>query len=262
MQEGIEICFPSWSGRFNTGEEGQLRLLLIISMAVLDVIFLLLFSPACLSVLVNNLDVQPEASRRLPTSPTVQNCLTTCLEGELSQICFDESIQDARPSPIVPDHVCKVTDCLVSNITCSTNETTLPLQCMVSRRAIIKQVNVDEEESTSVCNVPVHPMESCLFSPTSGSASVFSHGDEVTFDVQRKSFSKLKLKTCVCYNGRWISRNAVYSATSMKKSRILCKVHGSKNLQYLRATKVMEPAFKKNGVFAKLISEHSPMGAF
>ena len=218
-------------------------------MAIHKVFLLLLFSSACLSAPVKKHDAQLEASSR-----SIQKCLTTCLKGEPRQICFDEGIHDARPAPIVPEHVCKVTDCVVSNITCPSNKTTLPFQCLMTTRAILKQVNANERES--VCNVPIRRMEFCLFSPAPGRVSDFSHGQEVTFDVRRRGSSKLKSKTCLCYNGRWISRNAIYSGTSVKKTRIFCHVNNSRNPKYLRTKNVMEPAFPKNGVIAKLLSEH------
>ena len=229
-------------------------------MALIQFVLLLLATSVCFSAPWGPLQLIKRKSKIKRSSPSrpARSCLMTCLEGESSQICFDDGIHDPRPGPVLPEYVCKLTGCLTSSAPCPTKGTTFPFQCMKESRYQWKQA--DDNDITSVCNVPVRRMEFCLFSPTSGSASVFSHGQNVTFEVQRKNSPGFKSKTCVCYDGQWIARNAVYGTKAVKKRRILCDVtNRSKKLRYLRVTNVMEPEFSKRGVFLKRFSERSSL---
>ena len=196
--------------------------------------------------LVNN-------TNRSRTSPSFRNCLMTCLAGKISQICFDEDIQLARPAPVLPGYVCKAAGFLRSTEPCPTKVTTFPFRCMLERRPVVRRSDV--EDVTSVCNVPVQRMQSCLFNTTLGISNDFNHGQEVRFETRRRNPTALGSKTCVCYDGQWIARKAVYRLKPVKKSRIICDVHSSKPLEYLRVKKVKDPDFPENGNFLERLSE-------
>ena len=225
-------------------------------MALLELVVLLLATSVCLSASVGQLEIHQRniKIKRLSSRRSAKKCLMTCLEGKPQQICFDEGIHDARPAPVLPDYVCKSIGCLTKIEPCPTKATTFPFECMMESRYPWKQA--DDDDIMSVCNVRVRRMESCLFSSQRGGSSAFSHGQEVTFEVQRRHPPVLKSKICVCYNGEWIARNAVYGTKAVNKSRILCDVtNRSKKLRYLRVKNIMEPEFSKTGVFLKKILE-------
>ena len=190
-------------------------------------------------------------SKRTVSDPSVQKCLTTCLEGTPSRICFDKSIHDAIPAPDLPDYICKSTRCLPSTETCPTKNTTFPFQCMLTRSSLRRS---DTNNVSSICNVPVQNMAACAFRPTPESSTDFSHGQEVTFVTQRfrRGLADFKSKTCVCYDGQWISRKAIYGTM---KHRFLCDVHNSPNLKYLRTKRVMKPTFTKESLFYRMLAE-------
>ena len=210
---------------------------------------LFMLSSACSSVPVKINTVQNSRAFLTPQKRVLQKCLTTCLEGKQSQVCFDKDISDARPAPVLPDYICKSIGCRKPIDTCPTGVTTFPFQCMLQGSSGLIQSDVDGVES--ICNVPVQRMKPCSFNPTlaGGTSADFSHGQEVTFETQQRNSTKRRSKKCVCYNGQWMRRKAVDGTSVMTKNRFICDVHNSNNLKYLRVKKVMEPVFPKKGVF-------------
>ena len=226
--------------------------IIFFEMGFFKVLSFLMMSSLCFSAPMRSSEGNTTRTKRTVFSQSVQKCLTTCLEGEQRQICFDESIHDARPAPVLPDYICKSTRCLPSIETCPSNVTTFPFQCMLTRGSLRKS---DTNNVSSICNVPVQNMAACAFRPTSESDTDFSHGQEVTFVTQRRGSSDFKSKTCVCYDGQWISRNAIYRTTTTKKNSFLCNVHNSQKLKYLRTKRVMQPTFTKESLFVRLFTE-------
>ena len=104
---------------------------------------LLLFISVCLSAPVENdkLIVKGRPKRSTVSPSDCRKCMMICLEGEPSQICFDESIDDARPGPVLPDNVCTAAGCLKLAEPCPTNVTTF--RCMIERRPVLEQSDVD-----------------------------------------------------------------------------------------------------------------------
>ena len=223
------------------------------SMALLEAVVLSLFISVCLSAPVENDNLNGKTKRSTTSSSIRRKCMMTCLEGETSQICFDESIEDPRPGPVLPDYVCNATGCLKSAEPCPTNVTTFPFRCMTKMHRVLEQSDV--EGITTMCNVRVKEMEPCSFSPASGSSNNFRHGQEVRFVTRRRKSTALKSKKCMCYDGKWIWRKAVYGRNSVMESRIFCDVHGSKHLEYLRVTTIKKPQFPDTGVFLKLLKK-------
>ena len=211
---------------------------------------LLMLSSACSSAPLPRLTIQ---RRKVFRSRALQKCLTTCLEGKPSQICFDESFNDARPAPVLPDYICKSIGCRKPTDTCPTRVTTFPFQCMLRGSSGLIQSDVDGLES--VCNVPVERMKPCSFNPTPESSAHFSHGQEVTFETQRRNSTSPRSKTCLCYDGQWIGRKAVDGTSVMTKNRFICDVQNSNQLSYLRVKAVMDPTFPNNGVFLEKFFE-------
>ena len=212
-----------------------------------------MMSSLCLSAPMRSLEVNRTRSKRTVSSQYVQKCLATCLEGKSSQICFGEGIHDARPAPVLPDHICKSTRCLPSTETCPTNVTTFPFRYMLTRGSLRRS---DTNNVSSICGVPVENMAACAFRPTPESTTDFSHGQEVMFVTRRRDSTDFKSKTCVCYDGQWISRNAIYGTTNTKKNSFLCNVHNSQKLKYLRTKRVMQPTtFTEESLFVRIITE-------
>ena len=219
------------------------------STASLEVVVFSLCISVCLSSPVENDKLKGKTKRSTASSSSRRKCMMTCLEGEPSQICFDESVHDARPGPVLPDHVCNAIGCLKSAEPCPT----FPFRCMIEKHAVLEQSDV--EGITAMCNVPVKEMEPCSFSPPSGSSNDFRHGQEVRFVTRPRKSTALKSKTCICYDGKWIWRKAVYGTKSVNENDIFCDVGSSKNLEYLRVKKVKKPRFSKNSVFLRKFFE-------
>ena len=198
----------------------------------------------------NDKQITKGRPNRSTVSPSIRRkCMMTCLEGKPSQICFDEKIEDARPGPVLPDYVCNATGCLKSAEPCPTNVTTFPFRCMNDRHPVLEQSDV--EGITTMCNVRVKEMELCSFSPASGSSNDFRHGQEVRFVTRPRNSTAVEQKTCICYDGKWIWRKAVYGRNSVEENHIFCDIGVSKNLEYLRVKKVKKHRFSKNSVFSR-----------
>ena len=197
---------------------------------------------------VDRLKRNTDSSRSCPSLSDLK-CLWTCLAGERSEVCFNESISDIRPAPVLPDYVCDATECLRSAGTCPTKVTTFPFECMLQRRAVMHRS--DGQNVESVCNVPVKRMRSCVFSPPSGNSEVFSHAHKVTFEIRRRGSTSLGSKACVCYDGQWIAWKALKPKRlkAVKPSHIFCDMQSSKRLEYLQVQKVQKPEFSNNGTF-------------
>ena len=105
----------------------------LFSMALLELVVLLLATSVCLSASVGPLEIHQRniKIKRLSSRPSAKKCLMTCLEGKPQQICFDEGIHDARPAPVLPDYVCKSIGCLTKIEPCRTKATTFPFECMM-----------------------------------------------------------------------------------------------------------------------------------
>ena len=262
VEKLAENCAPSGKAK-QVGEKlqyietrlpfGQLSLEFLFAMDLKRLATLFMMLSACSSVPVVRNTVQSSRAFLTPKNRVLQKCLTTCLEGRQSQVCFDESINDAIPAPVLPDYICKSIGCRKPTGTCPTEVTTFPFQCMLRGDSGLIQSDVDGIES--VCNVPVERMKTCSFNPTLGSSAQFSHGQEVTFETQRRNSTERKSKTCFCYDGQWIGRNAVDGTKVMKKNanRFICNVHNSS--KYLRVKNVMEPIFPNDGVFVQKCRE-------
>ena len=224
------------------------------------ILLILELASVCLSapVKLQKVDKLKGNTNSSRSSPLFSNCLMTCLAGRSRQICFDVfvDIDHARPAPRLPDHVCKATGCRKPTETCQTKKTTFPFRCMLQRRSVVHRSDV-QNASMSVCNVPVKRMKSCVFSPASGNSKVFSHAEKVRFETRPRGSTALESKTCVCYDGQWLARQAfkLNRRKAVKKSGIFCDVQSSNTLEYLRVEKAKKPQFPKNGVFQERLSD-------